>query len=68
MFRLPFGAHGIPWKRLKIGPRVITVVYYIYSAFLQTRAGCAGETTPRVPGASIFPIKNCHAAFARHNL
>ena len=27
MFRLPFGGHGIPWKRLKIGPQYSTVIF-----------------------------------------
>ena len=27
MFRLPFGGHDIPWKRLKIGPKESAVVW-----------------------------------------
>ena len=37
LFRLPFGGHGIAWKRLKIGPQVIAElnkIQYIHLAVL----------------------------------
>ena len=43
---------------VEVGPPVISLY------FLQTCAGCAGETTPRVSGETILNQK-CHAAFSR---